>query len=287
MLDIFKKAKENNYAVGAFNISNAEQLKAIVQAAQELKSPIIISTSPGESNFIGKKQARALVDVWRQETGLEIVLHLDHGKSLEAIEVAIEAGYDSVHFDGSRLDFEENVAITKKVVDLARERGIKNVEGEIGYLRGKSSLHEKVEVKQEDLTDPAQADKFVKETGVDSLAMVIGNIHGIVKNSDLKNPPLFLDRLKEIKDKVGDRVFLVLHGASGTPEEDIKKAVEIGISKININTELRLAYTQSLKKSLKDNPEEITPYKIMPPVVEAVQKVVEGKIKLFGSDNKL
>ena len=284
MLDIFKKAQENKYAIGAFNISNLEQTKAIIQAAQKLQSPVIISTSEGESKFIGKKQIKAIIDVYRQETGLPIILHLDHGKSFEVIKEAVEAGYDSVHFDGSELSFEENVEITKKIVDFAGEKGVKNIEGEIGYLRGESSVQEAVEIKEEDLTDPKQALEFIEKTGVDSLAIAIGNIHGVFKSS--QNPHLFLDRLEKIYARVGDK-FLVLHGGSGTPEEDIKKAIQLGIVKINVNTKLRVAYTSSLKKTLQDNPNQTTPYKIMPPVIEAVQKVVEEKIKLFGSDNKI
>jgi ketose-bisphosphate aldolase len=285
MLEIFKQAKENKYAIGAFNVSNLEQLKAIVEAARNLKSPIIVATSEGESRFIGKKQIRALIDAYKQETNLPIILHLDHGKSFEVIQEAIEAGYDSVHFDGSELSFEENLAETKKIVDWAREKGVKNIEGELGYLRGKSTIQEKLEIKQEDLTDPKQALEFIEQTGVDSLAMAIGNIHGVFKSA--QNPNLFLDRLEEINKVVGDQVGLVLHGGSGTPEEDIKKAIPLGIVKINVNTELRMAYTNALKKSFQDNPDKITPYKIMPPVIEAVQKVVEEKIKLFGSDNKV
>ncbi|NQV00731.1 MAG: class II fructose-bisphosphate aldolase [Parcubacteria group bacterium] len=285
MLNAFKQAQENKYAIGAFNVSNLEQLKAIIQAIQKLKSPVIIATSQGESKFIGKKQIRALVDVYKKETGLPIFLHLDHGKSLEVIQEAIDAGYDSIQFDGSELSFEENIEMTKKVVDLAKNKGIENIEGELGYLQGKSSLQEAVEIEEEDLTDPNQAEEFIEKTGVTSLAVAIGNIHGIFKSG--QNPHLFLDRLKEINNKAGDKVFLVLHGASGIPEEDIKKAVELGIDKINVNTRLRLAYTETLKKFLQDNPEQTTPYKIMPLVVEAVQRVVEEKIKLFNSDNKL
>jgi len=281
MLEIFQKAKENKYAIGAFNVSNLEQLKAIIQAAQNLKSPVIVSTSQGESKFIGKKQIRVLIDSYKKD--LPIFLHLDHGKSFEVVQGAIEAGYDSVHFDGSELDFEENVEITKKIVDLAKEKGVKNVEGELGYLRGKSAVQEAVEIKEEDLTDPKKALEFVEKTGIDSLAMAIGNIHGVFKSA--QNPNLFLDRLKEISGVVGDKAGLVLHGGSGTPEEDIKKAIEIGIVKVNVNTELRIAYTEALKKTLKNNPDQTTPYKIMPSVVEAVQKVVEEKIKLFGSNN--
>ncbi len=284
MLDIFKKAKENKYAIGAFNVSNLEQLKAIVLAAQNLKSPVLISTSQGESDFIGKKQLRSLIDVYKEETGLDLILHMDHGKSLEIIEQAIEAGYDSVHFDGSALDFEENVKVTRQVVELAKEKGISNVEGELGYLRGGSTIHEAIEIKSEDLTDANQAKEFIEQTGLDSLAIAIGNIHGISKSG--QNPHLFLDRLEEISKTVGDNVNLVLHGSSGTPQEDIEKAIELGIVKINVNTSLRVAYTGALKKSLEDDPKKVTPYKIMPPVVEAVQKVVEEKIKLFGYENK-
>ena len=285
MLDIFKKAQKNKYAIGAFNASNLEQVKAIVQAAQNLQSPIIISTSEGESSFLGKKQMKALIDTYRQETGLPIILHLDHGKSFEIIKEAIEAGYDSVHFDGSELNFEENIEMTKKIADFARKRDIKNIEGELGYLRGKSSIQEKVEIKQEDLTNSKQALEFVEKTGIDSLAVSIGNIHGIFKSN--KNPHLFLDRLEEINNAVGDKVGLVLHGGSGTPEEDIKKAAQLGVVKVNVNTELRMAYINTLKNVLKNNLNEVAPYKLMPSVIEAVQKTVEDKIKLFGSDNKL
>jgi len=196
MLDILKKAKENKYAIGSFNVSNLEQVKAIIQAAEKLQSPIIISTSEGESNFIGKKQIKSVIDVYREETGLPIVLNLDHGKSFEIVKEAIEAGYDSIHFDGSKLSFEENMEETKKIVDFAREKGIKNIEGELGYLKGTSTVHEEIEIKPEDLTDSKQAKEFVEKTGVDSLAIVIGNLHGIFKSG--KSPHIFLDRLEEI-----------------------------------------------------------------------------------------
>lgn len=284
MLDIFKKAKENKYAIGAFNTSGFEGIRAIMQAAQKLNKPVIISTSPSEKKFVGGKQIKAAVDAWRKETNLPIVLHLDHGKSLEAVKEAIDDGYDSVHFDGSGLSFEENVEITKKVVEFAKSNSVLNVEGEMGYLRGGSTLHEAVEIKEEDLTVPSEALRFVEETGVNTLAIAIGNIHGITKNENLKNPSLFLDRLREIRDCLNDKAFLCLHGGSGTPEEDIKKAIELGIVKINVNTELRMAYTKSLRDFLRENPKEVKPHNIMTPVVEAVQKVVEGKIRLFSGE---
>lgn len=285
MLEIFKKARENKYAIGHFNVSNMEQVRAIMQVAQKMRSPVIIATSEGESNFMGKRQIKALVDSWRQETGLPVILHLDHGKDFNIIREVIEAGYDSVHFDGSKLPFEENVEATKQVVDFARKNNIKNVEGELGYLRGQSAIHEAVVISEKDLTDPSQVLEFVEKTGVDSLAVAIGNVHGIFKEG--QDPHLFLDRLEEIRGKLNDSVGLVLHGGSGIPEEDIRASIRLGIVKININTELRVAYIQTLRKSLSDNPEETTPYKIMPLAIEAVQKVVEEKIKLFGSENKI
>jgi len=290
MKEILKKAQKEHYAIGQFNASNLEQIKAIVSAAYKLKSPVIIGTSEGESSFVGLRQAVALVEIYKKQTGLPIFLNLDHSHSLEKIKEAVEAGYNAVHFDGSGLSLEENISKTKEVVEYISQFPISSsqppilVEGELGYLRGSSALHkEKAEIKEEDLTKPDEALKFIKETGVDSLAVVIGNIHGIYAQM----PKLNLERLKEIKDIVGERVFLVLHGGSGIPDKEIKEAIKLGIVKINVNTELRASWTQALKKSLESNPEEIVPYKIMPPVIEAVQKVVEEKIKLFGSENKI
>ena len=183
--------------------------------------------------------------------------------------------------------------MTKKVVDYVKKKNPKIiVEGELGYLRGSSELHSKIEIKEEDLTDPDQALEFIEKTGVDSLAVAIGNIHGIIKKSnssslEYKNPHLYLSRLKQIKEKVKDKVFLVLHGGSGTPESDIKKSIDLGIVKVNINTEIRSAFSNTLRKVLKEKKNEIVPYKIMPDVIEAVEKVVTKKIKLFGSVNSI
>jgi len=289
MKEILQKAQAKKYAIGAFNFSTAEILKAIVLAAKELKSPIIVATSEGEANFFGIQEAVALIDAWRVATKLPIILNLDHGKNLSVIKKAIAAGYDAIHFDGSALPYLENIKQTKAVVDYARavektfDRKI-IVEGELGYLRGSSSLHsEALKIEPEDMTMPGQAKDFVEHTGVDSLAVVIGNAHGIFTNSVEK---LDLKRLAEIKEAVGDKTFLVLHGGSGILNDDIKKAIKQGIVKININTELRLAYKDALEEELKEAPQETTPYKVLAPSVEAVKKVVEEKIKLFGSKNK-
>ena len=289
MKEILKKARQEKYAIGSFNFSTAEILKAIVAAARELKSPIIVSTSEGEANFFGLREAAALVNAWRQATKLPIILNLDHGKSLPIIKKALAAGYNAVHFDGSSLPYEQNLAQTNEAVKYIREvektfdREI-IVEGELGYLRGTSSLHkEKLEIKPQDLTSSEQAVDFIERTGVDSLAVVIGNAHGVFAAGEEK---LHLDRLLEIKKAVGDKVFLVLHGGSGIPAEDVRKAIELGIVKVNVNTELRLAYQEGLAQEIKNQPQETTPYKILEQSFEGVKKVVVEKIKLFGSENK-
>lgn len=284
-MNIFQKAQKGKYAVGQFNISTDEQLKAIVEVAQNLKSPIIIGTSESERKFIGAKQVVALVETWKKETNLPILLNADHCKSFKSIKEAVGAGYSAVHFDGSNLPFEENVEITKRVVDYAKSKNQEIiVEGELGYLRGGSEIHkEKTEIKKEDLTKPEEAKGFVKKTGIDSLAVVVGNMHGI--ESDMKNPPLHIDRLEEIQKAVPE-TFLVLHGGSGTPEEDVKQAIKFGVVKININTELRVAYSNELEEVIKEHPDEVKPYKILAPAVEATKEVVEEKIKLFGSQGK-
>lgn len=283
--DYFQKAQKDKWAIGQFNISNLETLKAIIQAAQNLQSPVIIGTSEGESGFLGLRQAVALVKSFKEETGFPVFLNLDHGKTLDYIKEAIDSGYEAVHFDGSRLSLKENIEITKEVAAYGHNKGVW-VEGEVGMIKGSSEIHkEKIAVKKEDLTDPDEALEFVKETGVDSLAINIGLFHGVDVFG--KKPAVNFERLKEIKEKVGERASLVLHGGSGVSEKDIKAAIELGIKKININTELRLAFTNSLKNVLKEKQEETTPYRYMPDVIEAVKKVVEEKIKLFGSANKI
>ncbi len=284
LLDYFKKAQKEHWAIGQFNFSTLSQLKGIVEAAKKMKSPIILGTSEGESKFLGLEQAAALKSVFQKETGLPIFLNLDHGKSFKYLKEACDSGYEAVHFDGSKLPIEENIERTKEVVKYAKKFGIL-VEGEVGLIGTETSkvYEEKFELKEKDLTNPEEAGKYIKETEVDSLAVSVGTFHGITVKGG--NPRIRLERLKEIRERVGNK-FLVLHGGSGTSEEDIKKAIKLGIVKININTELRLAYTNTLKKILEENPKEIRPYKHLPEVIEAVQKVVETKIELFGSKKK-
>ena len=278
-LEIFQEVQSKSYALGAFNFCNAEILRGIVEAVAELKTPVIVSTSQGEGAFLGFKRARALADTWQEQLGLNLILHLDHGKSLDIVKTAIDAGYDSIHFDGSGLSFEENVKITQQVVEYAKQKNNIMVEGELGYLRGASAPGQKVIIKKEDLTDPVMAVKFIQETRVDSLAVAIGNIHGIAQGG--QDPHLDLARLSEIQRAVSDSAFLVLHGGSGIPDEDVKQAIKSGIVKINVNTELRVAYANTLRNFLLDNSQETTPYKIMESVVTAVKQVVTNKLKIF------
>ncbi len=277
--DILKQAQEGKYALGSFNFSTAEVLRAIIESAQAAKSPVIVSTSEGEADFFGLRQAAALVESWRLQPGLPIILNLDHGKSLDKIKQAVEAGYSAIHFDGSKYDYEENIAKTKEAVDFVKSVNQDIiVEGELGYLRGSSSLHEEIlEIKEEDLTKPDQAADFVQRTGIDSLAMVIGNAHGVYTQSPEK---LRLNRLGEIKAAVGGQVFLVLHGGSGVPPEDVRGAVELGIVKVNVNTDMRLAWRQGLEKSLQES-QDATPYKLLQRSYEAVREVVKNKISTF------
>ncbi len=277
-----QKAYREKWAIGQFNFSDWSQVKGIVQAAENLKSPIILGTSEGESKFVGLQEAVAMRNALRKKTGLPIFLNLDHGKSFEYLKEAILAGYDMVHFDGSKLTLEENMKISKEVTSFAKWKGI-IVEGEVGRFGTDASMLyiEKFEIKEEDLTKTEDALKYLDETNIDILAVSVGTFHGI----DISgvSPHIKLDRLKDIKEKIG--VPLVLHGGSGTPEEDLKEAIKLGIVKININTETRLAFSNTLRKSLELNKNEITPYKYLQEPVNAVQVVTEKNINLFGSEN--
>jgi len=209
--------------------------------------------------------------------GFSVILNLDHGKSFNYLKQAIDSGYQMVHFDGSSLSLKKNIKITKKIIRYARKRKVL-VEGEIGFLRGSSEPHKEIaEVKKRDMTLPEEAEMFVRETGIDALAPVFGNIHGTYR----RMPLLDLERLSMIKKRIGKRVFLVLHGGSGISSYQLKEAVRRGIVKININTELRITWREKLEKILKENPREVAPYKLMPSIVRSVKKAVERKMKLF------
>ncbi len=281
-LEILTKAKNEGYSLGAFNVGNLEIAKAIVQAAQNQQAPVIMETSAGELEHFGLKNFLSLVENYRQELGLTILTNLDHGPGLEECQTAIEAGYNLVHFDGSSLPYEENVKITRVLVEQAHQKGIL-VEAELDKILGNSKnyseLPESIQASG-NYTDPQKAADFVAQTGCDILAVFIGNLHGTYQQP----PRLDLERLRLIVEKVP--CFLSLHGGSGLLEEDVQKAIQVGrIVKVNINTELRLAYRNTLENVLRGS-DEVAVYKIMPPVIAAIQKVVEEKIQLFGVQQK-
>lgn len=282
-------AEKFGYAIGHFNISESDQFRAICEAANEMRAPVMIGTSEGEAEHIGYLEAIALRDAFQKEYSTwGIYLNADHHKSFETAKKAINAGYDSVHIDLSAKNYEENIIGTRELVEYARSQNknsvIVNVEGELGYLRGDSRIQkEKIKVKPEDFTDPEKAQNFVAKTGVDRLAIAVGNIHGI----SLNEPQIDVDRIKKIRAMVPKSVALVLHAGSGIPDTQIREAIRAGISNIHINTEIRVAFTKTLRETLAENPEETTPYKILTPSVEAMKKIIKEKLKIFGSVNKI
>ena len=274
--DLIKQAAEKKVAIGHFNISDTEGLRAVVDAAQELSLPIIIGVSEGERNFIGIEEAVALVRT-EKEKSLPVFLNADHTYTLEGAKRAIDAGFDAVIVDGAKLSFEENVKITKNCVEYALTTGTSVlVEGELGFIGQSSTVLDNLPegVSEETQTKPGDAKKFVEETRVDLLAPSVGNVHGMIKTG---NPRLNIIRIKEIRKAAG--VPLVLHGGSGISDEDIKQAIDAGISIIHINTELRLAYKEGIEEGLESG--EVAPYKFLARGVEEMKKVVIEKLKLF------
>lgn len=278
------EARDKKIAIGHFNVSNSDGLWGVFKAAKNLEVPVIIGVSEGERDFIGVKQIYALVKSLKEEYNYPIFLNADHTYSFERVKEVIDAGFDSVIFDGANLSFEENVSLTKKCVEYARNCGREVlVEGELGFI-GQSSkildeIPEGVDLNSNNLTDPEKAREFVEKTGVDMLAPAVGNIHGMMRSG--VDPKLDVERVKMISEVVG--VPLVLHGGSGNSMEDFKASIENGVSIVHINTEIRVAYKQGLTHSLQENPEETTPYKFLKPAVSAVQEVVERKLKIFNN----
>lgn len=256
---------------------------SIFKAAQNLNLPVIIGLSEGEQNFIGTKRAALMVQNLREEFNWPIFINSDHTKTFEKIKEAVKAGFDAVLFDAGKLSFEENIKKTKEVVEYVKSVNQDIlVEAELGYLGSSSTILKEIPkdaaIKPEDLTKPEQARQFVKETGIDLLAPAVGNIHGMFKN--VPNPNLDIERIKLLRQAAG--IPLVLHGGSGIRDEEFIKAIDAGISIIHINTEIRLAWRQGMEKALKENPEEITPYKILPTAIEEIKKATEKRLKLFG-----
>jgi fructose-bisphosphate aldolase class II len=299
--EVLSAALSGGYAVGAFNINNMEILQAIVETATEEKSPIIVSASPSAIKYAGLEYLISMVRVaTKLHPSIPMALHLDHGKDIETATRCINSGFTSVMIDGSNLNFEDNVSMTKHVVNLAHSKRV-SVEAELGKLVSQESSPKDTE---DPYTDPDAAMEFVKRTGIDALAVAIGTSHGAYKFKG--NVKLDFERLKKIRSKVD--IPLVLHGASGVPSwivekatkygaelsgakgipnNHIRKAVSLGIAKINIDTDLRLAFTASIREVISTLPKAYDPRKILGPAKENMKKIVKEKMMLFGSAGKV
>ena len=298
------KAMEEGFALGAFNVNNMELIQGITAAAVELNAPLILQVSKGAREYAGKDYIMKLVEAAEKATNLPIAVHLDHGPDFEMCKAVIDDGFTSVMIDGSHELFEKNMALTKQVVDYAHPKGV-SVEAELGKLVGEqfdSGEGGKIAASAV-YTDPKEAKEFVEKTGCDSLAVAIGTSHGAYKFK--AEPKLDFERLKAIREVV--KIPLVLHGSSsvlphyvdicnkygadihgskGVPEEQIKKAVEIGVQKVNIDTDLRLALTAGIRKAMVDDPKNFDPRKYLIPARDLIKEVVMQKIKLLGCDGK-
>ena len=284
LLATYRDAEKKGVAVGHFNVSDLTALKAVVDAARELNVPVVIGASEGERKFLGDYQLAALVKSFRDETGLSVFLNADHTHSLEGAVAAAKSGFDSIVFDLSALPFEENIQKTKEAIEV-----LKNInpsiliEGEIGDIGTGSQIHDTVPDLSRGLTSPEEARKFVEATGVDILAPAVGNMHGMVASMIQGNDKKHLDlkRISQIKSVTGS--LITLHGASGTNDDDLRKSIAAGINIIHINTELRVAWRRSLGKALSEQRGEVVPYKILPPVVDAIREVALSRLKLFNN----
>lgn len=275
---LLEDAQAGGYAVGAFNCNNMEIVQAIIAAAEAENSPVIMQASQGAIKYAGIDYITAMAKTAALKARVPVTLHLDHGTSFEQVMQCIRAGFSSVMIDGSRLSLQENIALTKQVCKAARAAGV-SVEAELGRITGAED-DIAVDEKEAFLTDPGEAQLFVQETGVDALAVSVGTAHGRYRGT----PQLDFDRLKKIKQAVD--VPLVLHGSSGVPDDAVRKAVELGICKVNIDTNIREAFTAAVRRVLENDPDEIDPRRILGPAREAATALIREKINVFGSAGK-
>ncbi len=279
--EYIKEAGEKGTAIGHFNISNLEALHGIYNAAKKLNLPVIIGVSEGEEKFVGTEEAVALVRVIRDRDNSPIFLNADHHASFESVKKCIDAGFDMVIIDGAKLSFDENVKVTKQCVDYAHEVNKSTgrdviVEAELGYIGSGSDMKDSIPEGAGILTTPEDAKRFVEATGIDMFAPSVGSIHGLIKSG---KPHIDTELVKKIKETVG--IPLVLHGGSGLRDEDFTNAITAGISVVHINSEIRLAFRDAVKKSIDENSNEINPSKILTPAVDAIEAIVEARLKLF------
>lgn len=292
--EMFKKAYEGGYAIGAFNVNNMEIIQGITEAAKEENAPLILQVSAGARKYAKHVYLMKLIEAALEDTGLPICVHLDHGEDFEICKSCVDGGFTSVMIDGSKHPFEENIRLTKQVVDYAHERGVV-VEGELGRLAG---IEDAINVSEKDaaFTDPDQVEEFVKRTGVDSLAIAIGTSHGAYKFKG--EPRLRFDILEEVQKRLPG-FPIVLHGASsvipefvdiinkyggempgakGVPEDMLRKAASMAVCKINIDSDLRLAMTASIRKHFAEHPGDFDPRQYLRPAREAIKKIVKHKL---------
>lgn len=279
MRELLKVAEEHDFAVPAFNIGSGQILKAVIQSAVEKQAPVILALHPTELDFLDDSFIASCIEE-AGNTSVPMVIHLDHGGTMEEVLRAIRCGFTSVMIDGSLLPYEENVALVKKVVAIAKPLGV-SVEGELGTI-GTTGTSAEGGAAQIIYTDPELAKDFVKQTGADTLAVAIGTAHGIYPK-DMK-PELKLDLLKELKAAID--IPLVLHGGSSNPDKEIAESVRIGISKINISSDIKAAYYKECRKVMKENPDMFEPNAIYPSCIVACRKVIEEKMLLFSTIDK-
>ncbi|MCC7004773.1 class II fructose-bisphosphate aldolase [Candidatus Nomurabacteria bacterium] len=282
--EVVKNSLNNKVAIGHFNTSNLEALRGIFNAAKALNLPVIIAVSEGERDFFGIKQFVAVIKSLREEYDYPVFAGADHTYSFERFKEAVDAGFDSVIFDGTELSLDENIKITKKCVDYAKSVNPEIiVEGELGFIGTSSKILDEipkgVKIGEEYYTKVEDAVRFVKETGVDMFAPAVGNVHGMLKAGG--DPHLDIERVKAIAEAV--KIPLVLHGGSGTPKEDVVLAIKSGVAIVHVNTEIRTAYKKGLMAGMAEFGEEIAPYKFLKQSILEVQKVVTEKLKLFNS----
>ena len=280
--DVLKQAQNDGKAVAHFNVSDLVLLRAVFSAAQELKAPVIVGASGGEREFIGTRQLAAVVQSLRAEFDHPLFLNSDHTHSLSDALEAAKAGFDLIGFDASALPFEENIRATREVVTAVKaiNPGIL-VEGEIGDIGTGSAIHESAPDLSKGLSTPEEAVRFVESTGVDIVAPAVGNMHGMLKSMVQGDARKRLDLARIAAIKAATRSFMTLHGGSGTDDGDFRKAIGAGINIVHINTELRLAWRGALEKSLREQPDEVVPYKILGPIVESVKQIARARIILF------
>src|SRR6266446_40543 len=280
--DLLQKAQQSGVAIGHFNISDLVLLKAMFAAAWELSVPVLVGLSEGEREFVGTRQIAAFVRSLREEFDFPIFLNADHTHSLAKGIEAAKAGFDSIVFDLSALPIEENVRQTKQAVEALKAINPSMlVEGEIGDIGTGSEIHESSPDLSKGLSTPGEAKHFVESTGVDILAPAVGNTHGMLRSMVQGETKKHLDIERIAGIKRAARVFLTLHGGSGTDDEDLRKAIVAGINIVHINTELRVAWRHGLEQGLAKQPNEVVPYKILPSVVDSVKQVVGSRLELF------